>query len=222
MLAERRALLLLLSLAVAGQGIRYLLTRPDQSPGDIHILDDGEARSPRDQAEAAKAALEPLRSGETIDADQADARAFARLPRVGLGLAKRIVADRDSNGPFGSLEGLDRVSGVGEGLLRAVGPYLRFSGTARDGRTVRRYDGTATLRSSEQPTARPSDRPTVNVNTATAAELEQLPLIGASRALAIVAWRTRHGSFQSEADLVRVPGVSQRMVDAIRQRIAFH
>jgi competence protein ComEA len=61
----------------------------------------------------------------------------------------------------------------------------------------------------------------LNVNTATAAELEKLPLIGPSRALAIVAWRTRHGSFKSEADLVQVPGVSARMVAAIRQQIAF-
>ncbi|MEP7324796.1 MAG: ComEA family DNA-binding protein [Gemmatimonadota bacterium] len=201
--SERRALLLLLGLAVAGQGVRYLITRPGAAPGDIHILDDGSDRSPRAQAHAAIAALEPLRPGERIDADRASAQALARLPRVGLSLAKRIVADRDSNGAFGSLEGLDRVPGIGEGLLKVLGPYLSFSGTSRDGRTE----------------GRPS---VLNVNTATAAELEHLPQIGPSRAIAIVAWRTRHGSFQSEADLVQVPGVSQRMVDAIRQRIAFH
>ena len=214
--SERRALLLLLGLAVAGQGVRYLVTRPGAAPGDVHILDDGPDRSPRAQAHAAIAALEPLKPGERIDADRANALALTRLPRVGLSLAKRIVADRDSNGAFGSLQGLDRVPGIGSGLLKVLEPHLSFSG----GRAVGRDGGTATVSS----TALPPYRPTalVNVNTASAAELERLPLIGPSRALAIVAWRTRHGSFKSEADLVQVPGVSQRMVAAIRERIAFH
>jgi len=216
--SERRALLLLLGLAVTGQGVRYLVTRPGAAPGDVHILDDGPDRSPRAQAHAAIAALEPLKPGERIDADRATAQALTRLPRVGMGLAKRIVADRDSNGAFGSLQGLDRVPGIGSGLLKVLEPHLSFSGVPKAGRTVGRYDGTPP----ERPTVLPSDRPTVlNVNTASAAELEHLPLIGPSRALAIVAWRTRHGSFKSEADLVQVPGVSQRMVAAIRERIAF-
>lgn len=214
--SERRALLLLLGLAVAGQGIRYLVTRPGDAPGDIHILDDGTDRSPRVQAEAAVAALEPLKPGERIDADKAGAQTLARLPRVGLSLAKRIVADRDSNGAFGGLAGLDRVAGIGPGLLKAMEPHLTFSG---------RQDGTAAGRQASPGShaALPTGRlaAPVNVNTASAADLENLPLIGPSRALAIVAWRTRHGSFASEADLVRVPGVSQRMVDAIRQHIAF-
>lgn len=217
--SERRALLLLLGLAVAGQGVRYLVTRPGGAPGDIHILDDGPERSPRAQAHAAVAALEPLKPGERIDADRAAAQVLARLPRVGLGLAKRMVADRDSNGPFGSLQGLDRVPGIGPGLLKALEPHLSFSGRPADGKTAGRQVGNAENRI---PAVLPSDRPAVlNINTATSAELERLPLIGPSRALAIVAWRTRHGSFQSEADLVQVPGVSQRMVAAIRERIAF-
>lgn len=216
--SEHRALLLLLGLAVAGQGVRYLITRPGDAPGDVHILDDAPDRSPRAQANAAVAALEPLKPGERVDADRATAQVLARLPRVGLSLAKRIVADRDSNGPFGSLQGLDRVPGIGPGMLKTLEPHLSFSARPADGRTVGRPDGTA----AGSPTVLPSYRPTVlNINTASASELENLPLIGPSRALAIVAWRTRHGSFKSEADLVQVPGVSQRMVAAIRQRIAF-
>jgi competence ComEA-like helix-hairpin-helix protein len=213
---ERRALLILLSLAVAGQGIRFLATRPDTAPGDIQLLGSSGERSPAAHAEAAQAAHRPLATGEKIDADRATALELARLPRVGLALAERIVADRESNGPFGTLEGLDRVSGVGPGLLRVVGPYLSFSG----GKTVGPYDGNP---SPATTTVVPSYRPTaiVNLNTASVAEIERLPLIGPSRAIAIVAWRERHGSFKNVEDLVLVPGVSPRMADAIRHLVAF-
>ena len=44
---------------------------------------------------------------------------WAALPGVGPCLAERIEADRQRNGGFGSLQGLKRVPGVGEGRLRA-------------------------------------------------------------------------------------------------------
>lgn len=200
---ERRAILILLALAVAGQGIRYLATRPDSAPGDIQLLGSSSSRTPGAQAEAAQAAHRPMEAGERIDANTATAQELARLPRVGMALARRMVADRDSNGPYSTLEELDRVSGVGPGLLRVIGPYLSFP--------------------SSPATVFPSYRPTapVNLNTATAGEIERLPLIGPSRAIAIVTWRERHGSFKNLDDLVLVPGVSRRMAEAIRDLVAF-
>jgi DNA uptake protein ComE-like DNA-binding protein len=62
-----------------------------------------------------------------IDMDVADAAALEGLPRIGPVMAKRIVADRDSLGPFGSLEELQRVKGVGPSLARALSPYVTFS-----------------------------------------------------------------------------------------------
>ena len=40
---------------------------------------------------------------------------FSSLPKVGPALAHRILANRDSLGPFGSLDELRRVKGVGDG-----------------------------------------------------------------------------------------------------------
>jgi competence protein ComEA len=62
-----------------------------------------------------------------IDVDVADAAALEGLPRIGPVMAKRIVADRDSLGPFGSLKELQRVKGVGPSLARALSPNVTFS-----------------------------------------------------------------------------------------------
>lgn len=62
-----------------------------------------------------------------VDVDLADAAALEELPRIGPVMAERIVANRDSLGPFGSLEELQRVKGVGPALARAISPYVTFS-----------------------------------------------------------------------------------------------
>lgn len=65
-----------------------------------------------------------------IDLDLAQTPAIESLPRIGPALARRIVANRDSFGAFGSLEGLQRVRGVGPALAKALGDRVRFSGVA--------------------------------------------------------------------------------------------
>jgi len=49
------------------------------------------------------------------------------LPYVGERLARRIVADREARGPFGSIEGLRRVSGIGASLAAKLAPHVTFS-----------------------------------------------------------------------------------------------
>lgn len=69
----------------------------------------------------------PAAKGLQIDLDVAAASDIERLPRIGPVLARRIVANRDSLGPFGSLEEFRRVRGVGPALARTVQPYVTFS-----------------------------------------------------------------------------------------------
>jgi len=69
-------------------------------------------------------------TGPRLDLDVASVAEIDRLPRVGPSLARRIVASRDSGGPFRSLEGLRRVKGVGAGTLEQLAPLVTFSGRA--------------------------------------------------------------------------------------------
>jgi len=62
--------------------------------------------------------------GETnqgmINLNRAGATELDALPGIGPALADRIVADRDQNGPFGSVDDLDRVSGIGESVISKI------------------------------------------------------------------------------------------------------
>jgi competence protein ComEA len=63
-----------------------------------------------------------------IDVDAASLTELTRLPRVGPALARRIVAQRDSCGPFGSIEALGKVRGIGPATLELLAPLVTFSG----------------------------------------------------------------------------------------------
>lgn len=209
--AERRALLLLLALAVAGQGVRLWLGGRGAGgpPGEVRFSTGVSPGSLAAHRDSAAHAGQPLRPGERIDLDRAGASELARLPRVGPGLARRIVADRTARGPFGSLVELSRVPGVGEGLIAAIREYASFSGVRAEGREGGRSGpGTA-----------PEPPATVNLNLASIAELEKLPGIGPSIARRIVEYRDRHGPFVSVDSLSDVWGIGPRLVDRLRDLV---
>jgi competence protein ComEA len=197
---ERRALLLLLALAVAGQGVRYLVTKSDEPPGGVQLLATLGAESPIAQRDSAMRQGRPLAQDEQINVDLAPAGELARLPKVGPRLAKTIVADRQAKGPFGSLDALDRVAGVGPGLLRTIGPHVVFSVTA----------GQA---------ARAGPAAPLNLNTASLAELDALPGIGPVRAQAILRYREEHGKFAAVEGLAGVPGLSGAALARLKERV---
>lgn len=68
-----------------------------------------------------------------LDLDLATVAAIESLPRIGPALARRIAANRDSFGAFGSLEGLQRVRGIGPAIARSLRDVVTFSGVPRPG-----------------------------------------------------------------------------------------
>jgi len=212
--AERRALLLLLSLGLVGQGVRWWLVRPGDAPGEIQLLAALPPRSPAAHRDSILARARPLGPSERIDADRASATDLARLPRVGLALAKKIVADREARGPFGELAGLDRVPGVGAGLLAAIGPHLAFSGPSSLGARL------AVTSTPPGAPADPSGAAVVNLNTADVSMLDALPGIGPARARAIVSYRETNGPFRAVQELARVPGFGAAALARLKDRVS--
>lgn len=196
---DRRAALLLLALLLAGVVARFVVAG-GAPPGAVGYRGTADGSPTRDSVAArAERLARPLGPGERVDVDRATAEELTRLPRVGPALAQRVVRDREMHGPFGSLDGLDRVPGIGPVLLGTIAPHVSFSGraTARAG----------------------GAEPKVRVNTATKEELETLPGIGPTLAAAIVDVRERGGPFRRVEDLQRVPGIGARTIERLRQRV---
>jgi competence protein ComEA len=231
---ERRALLYLALVAAAG-GVLRAVRGAGEAPGAPLVAPEIRGDDLQRQQEAVRRATllaRPLRPGERIDVDRASAAELERLPRVGPELARRIAADRDAHGPFGSLGGLDRVSGIGAAMLRELDRAVTFSGVARPRvapaspappapvRAPAKAPGAAVVRTrSASPASRCAAERPVPVNRASAAELECLPGIGPALAERIVADRVRRGPFGEVKDLERVPGIGPRLAERLAGRV---
>ncbi|MGK0673451.1 MAG: helix-hairpin-helix domain-containing protein [Halothiobacillaceae bacterium] len=56
----------------------------------------------------------------------------------------------------------------------------------------------------------------LDLNSATAAQLEGISGIGPAKAQAIVDYRTKHGPFQKVEDLEKVDGIGPKMVEKLK------
>ena len=130
---ERKALLFLAGAILLGSGVRAARAVANERPPDASSL-----RAIERQIKAVDSARKLKRKGRKpkkpeaivpaiIDLDVATAEQIETLRYVGPALAKRIVADRDSLGPFGSLEGFQRVKGVGPKLAAKLDSTVTFS-----------------------------------------------------------------------------------------------
>lgn len=73
-------------------------------------------------------ALRAEASAELIDPNTASAASLRRLPGIGLVKARAVVAYRTSHGPapFRGPADLEKVPGIGPGLVGLARPYLTF------------------------------------------------------------------------------------------------
>lgn len=92
-----------------GEQIRVLTL--DEVAAGTHPLDPGGLTAESTGASGA---------GGLINLNTADAAALETLPGVGPATAVKIIADRDTNGPFSTTEDLMRVSGIGEKKFEAI------------------------------------------------------------------------------------------------------
>jgi competence ComEA-like helix-hairpin-helix protein len=245
---ERRALLLGTALLALGGAVRVGFgpgpetfsweSRDERSDVDRHgsagrpDLADVRQGVERNLARSRRAAT-PLRPGERIDINRAPPEELERLPGVGPATARRIVRERERGGGFSRPEDLFRVPGLGAGRVNRILPYLldhslpyferpagqdprpsaRANGAPRTGSRGRAEDGARK--------AAP-ERPRLDLNRATAKELERLPGVGPAIAGRILRMRDREGPFKDVRELRKVPGIGPARFDLLKEFVVVH
>ncbi|MFH1467794.1 MAG: ComEA family DNA-binding protein [Pseudomonadota bacterium] len=179
---------------------------------------------------------------EPVNINTASQAELETLPGIGPAKASAIIAYRDANGAFSTPAELDNVPGIGPATLAQLTPLVTVGGAAevapapapapaleseptpepRPRRQSSSALGLTIEPAGDEPPAPPpsSGLPIepapsgarININTASAAQLDELPGIGASKAAAILADREANGPFSSCADLDRVQGIGPTTV----------
>ena len=136
---ERKALWFFALVALSGSVVR--LWKPERAvipvsiDGQLRRVDSArEVRSARtSRPKRPASAPQPASTvpAGPVDLDRASALEIESLPGIGPTLAARILAARDSAGPFGSMEALCEVRGIGPALSEKLRPLVTFSGPRR-------------------------------------------------------------------------------------------
>jgi competence protein ComEA len=172
----------------------------------------------------------------TVDLNTATAEELDALPGIGPATAQAILDYRKEHGKFSSVDELDSVKGIGDATMAKLRPLVSVGGgagapaapaeakgaddeaaaaPASSGKGTKK--GAATAAPSTEDDAPPKAAASagsgasgsgcpVNINTADATWLQDLPGVGPGKATAILEDRTANGPYGSCSDLDRVKG----------------
>lgn len=175
------------------------------------------ATDSREMVDEAERRSAPLAEGERLDPNTATEEELDRLPGIGPAAARAIVESRAAEGPFADVGTLTRVRGIGPATVERLAPHLTLGSSggrrpARRAATTTRPAGNA-VSSAESPAAGPID-----LNRATAEELQQVRGIGPALAGRIIAHRAEIGGFGQVEDLIKVRGIGPATLESMRGR----
>ncbi len=120
----------------------------------------------------------------------------------------------------------DAVARAGGATAKGDPNAINLAAKVTDGQQVvvprRAASGPATAGAAAAPgaTVAPGTAaPPVNLNTATAEQLDTLDGVGPATATKILEWRQAHGGFRSVEDLTQVPGIGPKKLAALKPKV---
>jgi competence protein ComEA len=182
-----------------------------------------------------------LAQAKKVDLNTADLKTLETLPGIGATLAQRIIDGR----PYKKMSDLSNVDGMTKAKLDGLKSHVTFSkvSSTKTAKTSK-SKSTTTQPSAQEETSTTATKPSgtkksppaatsptgsatgklapgqkVNINTASAEELDALPGIGPTKAQAIVDYRNANGPFKSIEDIQKVSGIKSGEFSKIQDYI---
>jgi competence protein ComEA len=146
-----------------------------------------------------------------VELNRADKALLRQLPDVGDQLADRIIQHRQDRGPFRNVNDLEEVPGIGKTKLERLRTWVYVEEAEETPTKGAKPAGAV------PPRAKKGEGVSVpiDLNEATAEELQKIPGIGAVRSATIIQAR-KAKAFESVEDLRRVPGIGPKTLESIR------
>jgi competence protein ComEA len=191
--ASQRAVAILLLVVIALIGGRWYTDRSRPRPAELQ------------------------RVSAPVELNRASRSELMQLPGVGPSRADKILAYRAANGGFQRVEDLRGVEGIGEITMQRLKPHVQVDGHVEP-------NADEPLRLSRKPaeparassgTKKPLPETPIDLNVATAAELQRLPGIGPALAQRIIDERAKQ-PFGRIEDLRRVSGFGVKKIEQIK------
>jgi competence protein ComEA len=181
-----------------------------------------------------------------VDVNSADVQTLETLPGIGSTLANRIVEGRPyhSVDDLSKVKGLSKskIDAIQDQIKfgttttkksttksskKTTSPETSATDTSESPKSKSSSKSTTTSESSGSKTVSPTGSSsgklapgqTVNINTATAEQLDALPGIGPTKAQAIIDYRNEHGRFSSIEDIQNVKGIKEGEFSKIKDSI---
>jgi len=168
---------------------------------------------------------QPSRPAYRVDLNRAERAELLQLPGVGEGLVRHIEGYRQAHGRFQRVDDLVMVNGIGPATLERLRPWVCVhqedgGEESRPYARGRRRRSSSAIKTTASARRLPSQKAAglkgpININEASATELQRLPGVGRVISGRIVDER-RQRPFQSADDLRRVSGIGPKKLEALR------
>jgi len=222
------ALFTMLTITLVGCGGGEESTQVEmQQQTEMAQQEQTEATEQQSQVQAETTDPEPEASPEASEEDEenqvpginintASSSQLQELTGVGPATAESIIAYREESGAFSSLDELDQVSGIGPATIEKIRPDAKLSGptTVMSSNGDSENDSTGKTEEDVEPSG-----DVVNINTASAEELQKLDGVGPATAEKIISYREDEGKFSTPSDFQNVSGIGPATFDKNKARI---